>query len=229
MVKPVRDRKGVGDEHVLQVEVPAQPRKEPRQARSIALVTALKQTARQILERDGREALTAMRLAEDAGVAISSIYEYFPTMEALIAAIFEDYRVEVRAELLAGIQALPPTATLFDGILLTLRIGLAVHYKKTLFDPVFSVRSTHYDELVRLDLVKAKQLWNTSATATLMERFASEIRVKDREKAEFLVLHTLLTLPRAMLLERPDYLVADDTALMIARMVHALLTTPGDE
>ncbi|MDD2058534.1 TetR/AcrR family transcriptional regulator [Pseudomonas sp. GD03860] len=228
MTKPGRERRDTADDHVLQVEIPAQPRKEPRQARSIALVTALKQTGRWILEREGREALTALRLAEEAGVAISSIYEYFPAMEALIAAIFEDYRLEVRAELHAGIRALPPSATLFDGILLTLSIGLAVHYKKTLFDPAFSVRSTHYDELVRLDLVKAKQLWSTSATSTLMERFASEIRVRDREKAEFLVLHTLLTLPRAMLLEKPEYLVADDTPLMIARMVHALLTTPDE-
>jgi AcrR family transcriptional regulator len=219
--------KNAGDDGFLQVEVPAQPRKEPRQARSIALVSALKQTGRQILEGEGRDALSAVRLAEDAGVAISSIYEYFPTMEALIAAIFEDYRVEVRTELFAGIAALPPSATLFDGILLTLRVGLATHYKKTLFDPVFSVRSTHYDELVRLDLVKAKQIWDSSATSTLMKRFASEICVKDREKAEFLVYQTLLALPRAMLLERPGYLTDEDTPLLMARMLHALLTTSG--
>jgi AcrR family transcriptional regulator len=157
-------------------------------------------------------------------VSISSIYEYFPTIEALIAAIFEDYRVEVRAELLAGIAALPATATLLDGILLTLRIGLAVHYKKTLFDPVFSVRSTHYDELVRLDLIKAKQLWSTSTTSALMSRFASEITLKDREKVEFLAYQTLLALPRAMLLERPGYLTDEDTPVLMARMLHALLT-----
>ncbi|WP_166363287.1 TetR/AcrR family transcriptional regulator [Pseudomonas akapageensis] len=215
--------KNSGDDGFLQVEVPAQPRKEPRQARSIALVSALKQTGRQILEREGRDALSAVRLAEDAGVSISSIYEYFPTMEALIAAIFEDYRIEVRTELFAGITALPASATLFDGILLTLRVGLAVHYKKTLFDPVFSVRSTHYDELVRLDLVKARQIWDS--TATLMKRFASEICVKDREKAEFMVYQTLLSLPRTMLLERPGYLTDEDTPLMMARMLHALLTT----
>jgi AcrR family transcriptional regulator len=228
MIKPTHNKESAGDDGLLQVEIPAQPRKEPRQARSIALVVALKQTGRQILEREGREALSAVRLAEDAGVAISSIYEYFPTMEALIAAIFEDYRVEVRSELLAGITALPTTATLFDGILLTLRIGLAVHYKKTLFDPVFSVRSTHYDELVRLDLIKAKQIWTTSATSTLMKRFASEVRVKDWEKAEFLVYQTLLSLPRAMLLERPGYLTDGDTPLLMARMLHSLLTSTGE-
>ncbi|MCY1396997.1 Bacterial regulatory protein, tetR family [compost metagenome] len=226
MVKPVRDKKEARDDEMLHVELPAQPRKEPRQARSIAMVAALKETGRRILDGEGREALNAMRLAEESGVAISSIYEYFPTMEALIAAIFQDYRLEVRKALTEGIAALPQTASLFDGILLILRIGLAVHYKKTLYDPIFSVRSTRYEELVRLDMVKAKQLWTTSATSVLMKRFASEITVKDREKAEFLVYHTLLALPRAMLLEKPHYLIADDTPVMIARMVHALLTTP---
>ncbi|MNE35033.1 hypothetical protein D3C80_1287760 [compost metagenome] len=100
-----------------------------------------------------------------------------------------------------------------------------MHYKKTLFDPVFSVRSTHYDELVRLDLVQAKQLWTTSATSTLMSRFASEIKVKNRDKVEFLAYQTLLALPRAMLLERPGYLTDQDTPLLMARMLHALLTT----
>lgn len=217
-----------GDEGVFQVEIPAQPRKAPRQARSIALVSAVKQTALQILESEGRDALNAMRLAEDSGVAISSIYEYFPTMESLIAAIFDDYRNEARTGLYAGIMALPPEATLYDGILLALRAVLAAHHKKTLFDPVFSVRSTHYDELVRLDLVKSKSLLTTTASSALMNRFASEIRVKDLEKAEFLVYQTWSALPRAMLLERPCYLTDEDTPQLMARMLHALLTAPGD-
>lgn len=220
MIKPPHDNKAV------QVEIPAQPRKEPRQARSIALVTALKQTGRQILEREGRDALNAMRLAEESGVAISSIYEYFPTIEALIAAVFDDYRSQARTELFADIMALPPGMTLLDGILLAFRAVLASHQKKALFDPAFSVRSTHYDELVRLDVVKAKQLWTTTASSALMTRFASEIQVKDRDKAEFLMYQTLTALPRAILLERPCYLADEDTPRLLARMLHAMLTDP---
>lgn len=224
MANAIRDAQRVDSDRVLHVVLPAQPRKAPRQARSIALVAALKQTGWQILETEGREALTALRLAETAGVAISSIYEYFQNMDALIAAIFDDYRAERREALLAGIAALPAEATLFDGILLTLRIGLAVHRKEMLIDPAYCVRSTHYDELVRLDMIKTKQLLRAVATPALMARFASEILVRNWEQAEFLIFQTLLTLPRAMVLERPEYLVDPDTPLLIARMVHALLT-----
>lgn len=225
MVRSSRDETPNESEYVVHVERPVGLRKAPRQARSVALVAALKETGRKILEEEGREALTALGVAETAGVSISSIYEYFPTMDALIAAVFDDYRMQSRDALLDGIAKLPPEATLFDGILLTLTVGLAVHRKKMLLDPAFNIRSTHYDELVRLDLVKAREIWQTGATPALMARFDSEIRVRDLERAQFLVLHTLLALPRAMVLERPEYLSAQDTPYLLARMVHALLTT----
>ncbi|WP_244850960.1 TetR family transcriptional regulator [Caballeronia sp. SL2Y3] len=179
----------------------------------MALVTALKETGRSILESEGREALTALRVAESPGVAISSLYEYFPTMDSLIGAVFDDYRRESRDALLAAIAALPASATLFDGILLTLTVGLGVHRKKMLLDPACNARSIHYDELVRLDLVKAEDIWHPGATPTRRARFESEIRVRDAKKARFMALHTLLALPRAMVLD------------LLARMIHALLTT----
>lgn len=225
MDKSPKDREHPESEPALKpLGMPAQPRKQPRQARSIALVEALKQGGRQILEEEGREALTAWRLADVSGVAISSIYEYFPAMESLIAAVFEDYRREAGEHLLSAIEALPPQATLFDGLLLLLRLGLAVHHRKSRLDPDFSERMTRYDELVRLELVESAQCWSAGATPALFRLFDAEIRVKNREKAQFLVHQTLLALPRAMRLERPQYLPEEDSAIMLAHMLHALLT-----
>ncbi|WP_166359634.1 TetR/AcrR family transcriptional regulator [Pseudomonas akapageensis] len=225
MAKPLIDESRPGANGVLQVEVPARQRKEPRQARSVVLVNALKQAARRILERHGRGELVAMRLAEESGVAISSIYEYFPTMESLIAAIYEDYRNEVRTELLARIAALPAVTTLYDGIVLTIEVGLGLYHQKIRFDPGFSVRSTHYDELVRLDAIDTAEEPSGSVTEALMRRFAEEVVVPDKDKAQFLVFHALLAVSRAILLERPAYLTEKDTVKMLARMVHTLLTS----
>ncbi|PJI47301.1 MAG: TetR family transcriptional regulator [Pseudomonas sp.] len=224
MSKSPPQQSSVPEEMSVPVAMPPGPRKEPKQARSIALVAALKQAGRQLLEDGGRDALTASRLADVSGVAISSIYEYFPAMDSLIAAIFEDYRTEVSQELLNEIMALPAHATLFDGIVMVLRFGLAVHHRKACLDPEFSQRSTRYDELVRLDLVEARQSWSAGATPALFNRFADEIHVTDRETAHFLVYQTLLTLPRAVALAHPEYLAKPGTAVLIARMVHAVLT-----
>src|SRR5579871_5489959 len=56
---------GALDQHdpadlLIELEMPLAPRKSPRQARSVALVDALMQAARQILDEEGREALTVL-------------------------------------------------------------------------------------------------------------------------------------------------------------------------
>lgn len=215
----------VHDGAVLHLELPARPRKHPRQARSIALVEALRQTGRQILLEEGRAALTPLRLAEYSGVAVSSIYEYFPNIEALVLAIFDDLRAEVREQFRAGLAALPADASLFDGILFSVRLGLTAHRQGMALDAESYVRSTHFDELVRLDLVKAGRICSACMTPALIERFSAEVRVRDRRKAEFMVYQTLLSLTRTLVLDAPAYLDDEDTAPLIARMVHALLTS----
>ncbi|MDM0117436.1 helix-turn-helix domain-containing protein [Variovorax sp. J22R133] len=213
---------------IVRIEVPAQPRKRPRQTRSVALVEALKQSGREILDGEGRDALTVQNLSERSGVAVSSIYEYFPTMESLIAAIFNDYRRDARREVVEHIAALPPSAGLFEGIVSLLRFGLAALERWAQVDPEFNLKATYYEELVRLELVKSEHFWSAVAMPALMEKFADEVLVRDREKAAFLAHHVLLAIPRAIVLGRPQYLGEPDTPVLIARMLHALLTTPGE-
>lgn len=213
---------------VVRIAVPAKPRKRPRQTRSVALVEALKETGREILDREGRDALTVQNLSERSGVAVSSIYEYYPTMESLIAAIFNDYRSEARREVVQHIEALPASVGLFEGILSLLRFGLAAMEKWAQVDPAFNLKATYYEELVRLELVKSEHFWSAVAMPALMEKFADEVLVRDREKAAFLAHHVLLAVPRAIVLGRPRYLGDEDTPLLIARMLYALMTTPGE-
>ncbi|MBO9648132.1 MAG: TetR/AcrR family transcriptional regulator [Variovorax sp.] len=213
---------------VVRIEVPAKPRKRPRQMRSVALVEALKETGREILDRQGRDALTVQNLSERAGVAVSSIYEYYPTMESLIAAIFSDFRRDIRREMVEHIAALPASAGLFEGIVSLLRFGLATLERWAEIDPAFNQKATYYEELVRLELVKSEHFWSAVAMPALMEKFSDEVLVRDREKAAFLAHHVLLAIPRAIVLGRPQYLGDEDTPRLIARMLHSLMTTAGD-
>lgn len=65
------------------------PRKLPTQSRSRSLVAALIQACLQILEEEGAEALSVNRLAEVSGVAVGSIYQYFPNKEAIVSLAFD--------------------------------------------------------------------------------------------------------------------------------------------
>jgi AcrR family transcriptional regulator len=64
-----------------------QPRKIPRQSRSQATVDAIVEAAARILRADGYERTSVNRVAEVAGVSVGSLYQYFPTKEALLGAV----------------------------------------------------------------------------------------------------------------------------------------------
>jgi len=59
------------------------PRKLPRQARSAATVQAILQAAAHILDTEGMAACTTNAVALKAGVSIGSLYQYFPSRDAI--------------------------------------------------------------------------------------------------------------------------------------------------
>ena len=64
-------------------------RKRPVQSRSRALVDAVEQACLQILDEAGEAALTVARISELSGVAVGSIYQYFPSKDAIVALLYE--------------------------------------------------------------------------------------------------------------------------------------------
>lgn len=63
------------------------PRKSPRQKRSEQMVADMLEAAAQVLERHGLDGFTTNAVAQRAGVGIGSLYQYFPSKAALIAAL----------------------------------------------------------------------------------------------------------------------------------------------
>jgi AcrR family transcriptional regulator len=60
------------------------PRKRPKQARSAQLVADILQAAIRVLEREGAQRFTTIRVAEQAGVSVGSLYQYFPNKQAIL-------------------------------------------------------------------------------------------------------------------------------------------------
>eukprot|EP01133_Synstelium_polycarpum_P005155 gene5155-5973_t len=65
-------------------------RKEPKQARSTGLVTAILEAAIQVLAKEGASRFTTARVAEKAGVSVGSVYQYFPNKAAILFRLQAD-------------------------------------------------------------------------------------------------------------------------------------------
>jgi AcrR family transcriptional regulator len=66
-----------------------EPRKPPIQKRSRATVDELLLAATQVFETHGYAAGTTNRIAERAGVSIGTLYQYFPSKEAIAVSLLE--------------------------------------------------------------------------------------------------------------------------------------------
>jgi AcrR family transcriptional regulator len=81
------------------------PRKKPRQERSRATVDAILEATAHILVAHGFEDTTTRQVAERAGVSIGSLYQYFPSKEALITALVDRQVQRVLAVCSEALQA----------------------------------------------------------------------------------------------------------------------------
>src|SRR5688500_4830294 len=75
------------------------PRKAPQQDRSKVTVDAILDAAAELLERRGYVRMTTNSVAKRAGVSVGSLYQYFPSKEALIVGLLGRYTEEVEASM----------------------------------------------------------------------------------------------------------------------------------
>jgi AcrR family transcriptional regulator len=79
----------------MATQVATNPRKTASQKRSCLTVDALLEATARILVRDGFDKASTNRVAEVAGVSIGSLYQYFPSKEALVAALIDRHNRQV--------------------------------------------------------------------------------------------------------------------------------------
>lgn len=72
------------------------PRKIPSQERSRKTVAAIYQAAAQVFSRHGYADTTTDQIAERAGVSIGTLYQYFPSKEAISLGLWEKHLKEIK-------------------------------------------------------------------------------------------------------------------------------------
>ena len=82
------------------------PRKMPKQQRSKETVDVILAATARVLVKEGFDRASTNRIADAAGVSIGSLYQYFPSKEALVAALVERHIETMSETLQAEMRAL---------------------------------------------------------------------------------------------------------------------------
>ncbi|WP_370400500.1 TetR/AcrR family transcriptional regulator [Sulfitobacter sp. JB4-11] len=109
---------------------PLRSRDTPRQARAVARVHAILHATADILGTRAPQELTTTAIAAHAGIPVSSIYRYFPTLEDLLRELYLQTAGELREKLFAiftDTQAHPRWQDRLHAVVATQRDYLARH------------------------------------------------------------------------------------------------------
>ncbi len=187
------------------------PRKNASQVRSRATVDALIEATARILVRDGFDKASTNRIAEAAGVSVGSLYQYFPSKEALVAAVIDRHNqdlMKVVRGALAEVAAEPidrAARKLVTAAIEAHRVDPRLHRVLAEQTPHVGV-SENVGALSRetFDLFKA-----------YLARHSDELRVVDLELAAFMCVTSIEALTHTAVLHRPDVLSDDAVATLV--------------
>jgi AcrR family transcriptional regulator len=179
--------------------VRANSRKKPQQERSIAMVATLLEAATRVFVKEGYAKATTNRIAKAAGVSVGSLYQYFPSKDAIAVELLRRYRdglVELVGTRLGA--ATPETFTagvrdLIGELLRAEGINPALH--RVLIEQV--LRTSARREMLgfeeRLEAVLAEGMR------------AAKIELADPDLSAFMIVRVVLSVVQSAVVDRPKY------------------------
>ena len=200
------------------------PRKSPSQERAQLTVAALLKATAHILVKEGYESASTNRIADAAGVSIGSLYQYFPSKEALVAAVIDRHMQEMMQLLRTALERVRgeplevATRELVRVMIDAHRVDPRLH--RALVEQVPRVG--------RLENIRALDREAYALIRAYLEAHRDELRVADLDVASFVCVATVEALTHAAVVNRPD--VLSDKAGMftdeVTRLVVGYLRGP---
>lgn len=187
------------------------PRKQASQERSRATVDALIEATARILVKEGFDKASTNRIAQQAGVSIGSLYQYYPSKEALVAAVIDRHQqdlMQLVRTALAGIAALP--------IEQAVRKLVAVAIDAHRMDPrLHRVLAEQIPRTGRLKKVEAFNQDYYTLFKNFLERHSDGLRAVDLGLAAFVCVTSIEALTHTAVLHRPDVLSEEAAGALV--------------
>lgn len=197
--------------------IPAtRPRRRPRQARAQATVDAIIKATAQVLVQEGYDRASTNRIAQAAGVSIGSLYQYFPSKEALVAALVEAHHEKMMGVLNRAIEDVTPAGlphnarVMVDGLIRAYRVDPKLYHVLCQEVPKVGELRKVYEFEERL----------ADASRSYLRGLRQSIRHADVDRAIFLLVNAVPGVIRAAVQADPegredDKLASDLTDLVL--------------
>ncbi len=193
------------------------PRKAASQDRSRATVDALLSATARVLVKEGYDRASTNKVAEAAGVSIGSLYQYFPSKEALVAAVIGRHMGEmmevVRSSLLR--VALLPLAEAARELV---RVMIDAHRIEPKLHRVLVEQIPRIGNMEHIESIDDEAI---ALVRAYLEAHRSEVDVVDLDLAAFVAVTSVEALTHAAVLRRPalldDQRFRDEVASLVVR------------
>jgi len=187
------------------------PRKEASQERSRATVDALVEATARILVREGFDKASTNRIAQEAGVSIGSLYQYYPSKEALVVALIDRHNREIMLVVrgtLAEVAAQPVEEAV--------RTLVAVAIRSHRIDPkLHRVLTEQIPRTGRLEKVEAFNREIYALFRAFLEDHRDELRTVDLGLAAFVCVTSIEALTHTAVLHRSEILSDDGVGVLV--------------
>jgi AcrR family transcriptional regulator len=191
------------------------PRKEPRQARSLATVEAILVATARVLTRDGYDRASTNKIAEEAGVSVGSLYQYFPSKESLVAALIDRHLLHLTALIETNIDVLRE-APLPIAARALVKLMIAAHAHNPKLHKVIAEQVPRVGRLNRIHDVD-RQIGER--VRSLLEKRKDEIRMENLDMAVFVLVTVVESLTHRATVDEVGRFGEDELADAVTDLV----------
>ena len=180
------------------------PRKSASQDRSRLTVDAILEATARILMKEGYDRASTNKIAERAGVSIGSLYQYFPSKEALVAAVSDRHSEET-----GGYRC---DAYFFRWRREFVSVAIDAH---RINPRLHRVLAEQIPRIGRLENVEAANRDVHAVIRGYLEAHRDEIDVADLDVATFICVTAVEALTHTAVLRRPDILTGEKAEIFV--------------
>lgn len=198
------------------------PRKSATQERSRTTVAALLEATARVLVKEGYEHASTNKIAATAGVSIGSLYQYFPSKEALVAAVIDEHKqgmLQLVREAFARVMEQP--------VEVAVRELVTVLIEAHSIDPkLHRILVEQVPRVGRMENVETMEREGYRLLRAYLEKHADELQVADLDMAVFICAATVESLTHGAIVHRPDALTDKTSGFVdeVTRLVVQYLT-----